>query len=206
MAFLFPPQAAEALDSPRRLGLVPAARVLEVLAPKPGLRFLDVGCGTGTFFFPVFEAMQGKGVFLAAELQEELLRRFLGRLESYSDQAGYANIEVVRAKPDRLPLPDACADLILLAQVYHEIRDRGAYLKELGRLLAPGGTLCILDWRTPAEEPALAAEDAPMGPPFEHRISEPRACAELQEAGFLWVVSHTGFGQNWCLTTKKASA
>jgi ubiquinone/menaquinone biosynthesis C-methylase UbiE len=206
MAFLFPTEAAEALDSPRRLALVPAERLLEVCAPKPGLRFLDVGCGTGTFFFPFFERVGGKGVFLAAELQEELLRRFLTRLESYAEHPGYAHIEVVRAKPDRLPLPDACADLVLLSQVYHELGDRRAYLREMGRLLAPGGTLCLLDWRTPSEEPSLSREDSPMGPPFQHRVSEVEACAELQEAGFQWMVSHAGFGQNWCVTTKKAGA
>ena len=121
MAFLFPAQAADALDSQRRLELVPVARLVEILAPQPGLRFLDVGCGTGTFFFPVFEKVNGKGVFLAAELQEELLRRFLNRLENYAEHPRYTHIEVVRAKPDRLPLPDACVDLILLSQVFHEL-------------------------------------------------------------------------------------
>ena len=193
-----------ALDSPERLALVPAARLLQVLRPRPGQRFLDVGCGTGTFFFPVFEAMGGKGVFLAAELQEDMLRHFLTRLEAYAEHPGYARVEVVRAKPDRLPLPDNSADLILLAQVYHEMRDRVAYLRELGRLLAPGGTLCLLDWRTPREEPGLLDEAAPLGPPFGQRVDEQRACAELQAAGFQWVVSHAGFGQNWCLTARRS--
>ncbi len=206
MAFLFPPEAADALDGPRRMGLIPPARLLEVLAPKPGLRFLDVGCGTGSFFFPVFEKVGGRGVFLAAELQEELLRRFLNRLESYSGHPGYSQIEVVRAKPERLPLPDACADLVLLAQVYHELGDRVAYLRELARVLAPGGSLCVLDWRTLSEEPDLNRELSPMGPPFEHRVSESDACAEFHDAGFQWMVSHAGFGQNWCVTTKKAAA
>jgi len=203
MAFLFPSQSADALDSPQRLQLLPVARMLELLKPKPGLRFLDVGCGTGTFFFPVFEAMGGKGVFLAAELQEELLRRFLNRLEAYAEHPGYAHIEVVRAKPDRLPLPDSCADLALLSQVLHEVADRVAYLRELRRLLAPGGTLCLLDWRTPAEEPALRELASPMGPPFEHRVSEHQACLDLQAAGFGLVVTHAGFGQNWCLSARR---
>lgn len=205
MAYLFPPQAADALDSQRRLDLVPVARLMEILAPQAGLRFLDVGCGTGTFFFPVFEKVNGRGVFLAAELQEELLRRFLNRLENYAEHPRYTHIEVVRAKPDRLPLPDACADLVLLTQVYHELSNRHAYLLELARVLAPGGTLCLLDWRTPSEEPSLMNELAPMGPPFEHRVSEARACNELQAAGFQWMVAHTGFGQNWCITTKKVA-
>jgi ubiquinone/menaquinone biosynthesis C-methylase UbiE len=113
---------------------------------------------------------------------------------------------VLRAKPERLPLPDASADLVLLSQVYHELRDRAAYLRELQRVLAPGGSLCLLDWRTPAEEPALSKEATPLGPPFEDRVSEARACAELQDAGFQWLVSHGGFGQNWCLTTRKGGA
>lgn len=200
MSFLFPPQAADVLDSPRRLGLVPPARVLQALQLKPGLRFLDVGCGSGTYFFPAFEAMQGQGVFLAAELQEEMLRRFLTRLEGYVEHPGYARVEVVRAKPDRLPLPDQCADRILLAQVYHEIDAGPAYLRELYRLLSPGGQLCLLDWRPPSEDPTLAEDPAPMGPPFEHRIPEAKACDALQSAGFRLLVSHAGFGQNWCLS------
>lgn len=200
MAFLFPHQAADALDSPRRLALLPRDLLLQALQIKPGLRVLDVGCGTGTFFFPIFEAMQGQGVFLAAELQEPLLQRFLTRLEGYAEHPGYAKVEVVRAKPDRLPLPDQCADRILLAQVYHEIGDRVAYLRELRRLLSPGGRLCVLDWRPPAEDPSVEADGAPMGPPFEHRVPESKACDELQAAGFSLVVSHAGFGQNWCLS------
>lgn len=200
MSFLFPPQAADVLDSPRRMALVPPAQVLQALQLKPGLRFLDVGCGSGTYFFPAFEAMQGQGVFLAAELQEEMLRRFLTRLETYAEDPGYARVEVVRAKPDRLPLPDQCADRILLAQVYHEISDGPAYLRELYRLLSPGGRLCVLDWRPPSDDPTLAEDPAPMGPPFEHRIPEAKVCDALQSAGFRLLVSHAGFGQNWCLS------
>jgi ubiquinone/menaquinone biosynthesis C-methylase UbiE len=203
MAFLFPPQAADVLDSAERLALLPVPEVLRALRLEPGLRFLDVGCGTGTFFFPAFEAMQGKGVFLAAELQEAMLARFLTRLESYAEHPGYSRVEVVRAKPDRLPLPAACADRILLAQVYHEIRDRVPYLRELRRLLAPGGLLCLLDWRSAAEDPDLARVERPMGPPWEHRVSEAQACDELLQAGFQLVVSHNGFGQNWCLSARR---
>jgi ubiquinone/menaquinone biosynthesis C-methylase UbiE len=192
----------EFLDSPRRLALVPPERVLEALRPRPGQRFLDVGCGTGTFFFPVFEAMRGQGVFLAAELEEDMLRLFLTRLETYAEHEGYTRVEVVRAKPDRLPLPDRCADLILMSQVYHQLADRAAYLKELRRLLAPGGTLCLIDWNPPSDDPAVAADFPALGPDFAARVSEARACEELGRAGFGWQVSHAGFNQNWCLTAR----
>lgn len=204
MAFLFPPERAERLDSPERLAYVPVERVLSVLKPRKGQRFLDVGCGTGTYFFPVFEAMDGEGVFMAAELQEELLRRFLSRLEGYAEHPRFTRIEVLRAKPDRLPLPTASADLILMAQVWHEIDKRDAYLKELRRVLAPGGTLCLLDWKAPAEDESLASlELPPMGPPFIHRVTERQALEELRQAGFEWLVSHAGFAQNWCLTARR---
>lgn len=203
MAFLFPPSAAERLDSRERLRYMPVEKVLGCLPLRNGLRFVDVGCGTGTYFFPVFERLQGKGIFIAVELQEEMLRRFFSRLEAYAEAPGFMHIEVARAKPGVLLLPDSSADIILLANVYHELTDRPSYLKELRRVLSSGGTLCMLDWRLPFEDPSLPAEPEAMGPPFVERVSERQAVEELEAAGFNWLVSHSGFLQNWCLTAKK---
>ena len=202
MAFLFPPQSADSLDSPQRLRHVPIHQVLRVIDVRPGQRLLDLGCGTGTFFFPAFEAMQGKGVFIAAELQEEMLNRFMNRLDQYQDHQGYSAIEVLRAKPDRLPLPAACVDRVMMIQVYHEIEGRPRYLQELRRVLAPGGLLCLVDWRGREDDAALSGEAVTMGPPLEQRVTEKEAVAQLQDAGFGYVVSHSGFPGNWCLTVR----
>jgi ubiquinone/menaquinone biosynthesis C-methylase UbiE len=147
-------------------------------------------------------AMGGQGTFYGAELQEAMLAHFFNRLEGYQNHPGFSNIQVVRARPDRLPLPDCCADRVLLVQVYHEIKNRPAYLKRLSRLIAPGGRLVVLDWRTQGEEPALGEVEI-MGPPLAHRVSEKEAVAELQDAGFGLVVSHSGFEHNWCLAVQK---
>ena len=195
MATLFPPDSAERLDSPERLRALPAEKLLSCLPLHPGLRFVDVGCGTGTFFFPVFEKLKGEGVFVAVELQEEMLRRFLTRLESYAEHPGFMRIEAARAKPDRLPWPDSSADLVLLAETYHELERRPRYLAELRRVLSPQGTLCIVDWRP--EAGALG------GPPQDQRVAERQALDELEAAGFPWVVSHSGFESHWCLTARK---
>ena len=160
MAFLFPSSAAERLDSKERLRYVPVEKLLACLPLKAGLRFVDVGCGTGTYFFPVFEKLKGEGIFIAVELQEEMLRRFFSRLEAYAEAPGFMHIEVARAKPATLPLPNSSADLILLSNVYHEIEARPAYLKELRRVLSAGGTLCLLDWRGPQEDPELGRPGA----------------------------------------------
>lgn len=196
MSPLLPQPQPHDEEHPQRLALLPAAGVLGALALKPGQRFLDVDCGVGAYFFPVFEAMQGKGVFLAAHLDEERLRRFLTRLEGYSSHPGYAKVEVVRSKPDRLPLPEASADRVLLQQAFHRLRDQRGWLKELRRVLAPGGLLCLLDWKP-------GQGDAELGPADALRVPEARAAHALQDAGFSLVVSHAGFQQHWCLTARR---
>jgi ubiquinone/menaquinone biosynthesis C-methylase UbiE len=189
-------------EHPQRLALLPAAGVLGALALKPGQRFLDVDAGVGAYFFPVFEAMRGKGVFLAAHLDEERLRRFLTRLEGYSAHPGYSKVEVVRSKPDRLPLPEASADRVLLQQAFHRLRDQQGWLGELRRVLAPGGLLCLLDWK-PSSTGSDQAQEGELGPADALRVPEAQAAHALQEAGFSLVVSHAGFQQHWCLTARR---
>jgi ubiquinone/menaquinone biosynthesis C-methylase UbiE len=194
------PLAAPADEgSAARVALLPPAALIAALALKRGQRFLDADAGSGAWFFPVFEAQRGQGVFLAAQLEEDRLRRFLNRLDAYADAPGFSAIEVVRSKPDRLPLPAACADRVLLSQAYHRWRDRGAWLKELRRVLAPGGLLCLADWR-PDSDPAA---DGGLGPERAQRVAEAVAAHELHEAGFQPVVSHGGLTHHWCLTARR---
>lgn len=194
-----PPPVPDDEGSPARLSLVPPDKVLAALALKKGQRFLDADAGSGAWFFPVFEAQKGQGVFLAAQLEEERLRRFLNRLEAYAEAPGYARVEVVRCKPDRLPLPEACADRVLLNQAYHRRSDRRAWLGELRRVLAPGGLLCLLDWR-PESDPGA---EGGLGPAKACRVPEAVAAHELQDAGFHPVVSHAGFAHHWCLSARR---
>jgi ubiquinone/menaquinone biosynthesis C-methylase UbiE len=202
MSLFLPPEDEFKPDSAGRLRQIPVQALLACLPLRKGMRFVDVGCGTGSYFFPVFQKLGGEGVFVAVELQEEMLRRFLARLEGYAEQPGFMHIEVARAKPDRLPLPDSSADLILLADSYHEIPRRGQYLFELRRVLSHGGTLCLVDWRTEGQPAGEAQADGP-GPPMSERVSERQALDELEKAGFHWVVSHSGFPLHWCLCARK---
>jgi hypothetical protein len=60
-----------------------------------------------------------------------------------------------------------------------------------------------LDWRSPEEDAELAKKAERLGPPLEHRVSETKALDELERVGFQWIVSHSGFCDNWCLTARK---
>jgi len=119
-------------------------------APEGGTAFPGGGLRHGDLLFPVFEAMAGQGVFLAAEWDEDRLRRFLTRLESYAEHPGYTRIEVVRAKPDRLPLPDHCADLVLMAQATTLWANAWPTCGSSGACFHPAGpSACSIGARTP---------------------------------------------------------
>jgi ubiquinone/menaquinone biosynthesis C-methylase UbiE len=174
------------------------AGLLAALKLRPGLRLLDAACGDGDALFAAFASLDGRGVFLAAEWEEEALRRFLARLEGLAEHPRYARIEVVRRKPERLPLPDACVDRVLFADRLHRAVDRLALLRELRRLLSPEGRLLLLDWRRSDE--LLGWPEDPDAPLPLCRVSEVQACEDLRRAGFRFVVSHAGFGPRWCLS------
>ena len=54
-------------------------------------------------------------------------------------EAGVQNVEVIRSDAAHVPLPDATAELVLIAWVLHEVPDRVALLREARRLLDPFG-------------------------------------------------------------------
>ena len=72
-------------------------------------------------------------------------------------------------------LPDACCDLVFLANVYKEIDERVAWLRRLRRALRPGGRVAIIGFHPDA---------AGFGPPREVRLPPRTVEAELHASGF----------------------
>jgi ubiquinone/menaquinone biosynthesis C-methylase UbiE len=110
-------------------------RELELLAPGPGLRILDAGCGRGE----VLLACAQKGASVAGAdasgAAVAISRETLAGVDA----------DVRAADLVALPWPDASFDRALLADVVeHLAREHaGAALAELRRVLRPGGTLVV---------------------------------------------------------------
>jgi len=77
-------------------------------------------------------------------------------------------VQVVRGDAQRLPLPDAVADVVVAGEVLEHVPDLPAAVREACRVLRPGGTLVldtIADTRWARFSAITAAERLPAGPP-----------------------------------------
>ena len=95
---------------------------------------LEAGCGKGRHSFH----MAGYGVrrLFALDLSEAV---FLAA--EYTK--AFPAVSCLRGDIHRLPLPDASVDAVVCLGVLHHLRDPEAGLRELWRVLRPGGTLCL---------------------------------------------------------------
>ncbi|HUX43517.1 MAG TPA: methyltransferase domain-containing protein [Terracidiphilus sp.] len=176
---------AHRLEAPERREWMPPDEIVRALGLRPGDVIADIGAGTGYFALPMALAAGPEGRVYAVDAQAEMLS-LLGKKPQ---SAPSANIELVHAEAEATGLPSACCNCVFLANVWHEFDDRAAVLREVRRLLKPGGRIAILDWRPDVEREA--------GPPLEHRLRAEDAVTELLAAGFLQVTHTTAGRFSW---------
>lgn len=127
-------------------------RVIEALEVAPGDHVLDVGCGHGRGLAPL-AARARKGRVVGADpsaLMADMAVRRNRRL------VRNGRVKVVVAGAEALPFSDATFDKALCVHVVYFWTDMDACLKEIARVLKPGGRLALL-FRTSADEAAVQA-------------------------------------------------
>ncbi|MDH3686773.1 MAG: methyltransferase domain-containing protein [Myxococcales bacterium] len=114
--------------------------LLGQLAPESGERILDVGAGSGGIWRENHEALPS-GVRVA------LLDRSPAMLSDARARGTQADL-AVGGHASALPFRDDRFDALLAAHMLYHVRDRAAALRELRRVLRPGGRLCVAtnDW------------------------------------------------------------
>ena len=119
--------------------LITRERLREILDARSGERILEVGPGTGYYTLDVAEWVGPEGAMDILDLQQEMLDHTMGR----AAERGLANITPIRSDATAMPYPDATFDAAYLTTVLGEIPDQDAALRELARVLKPGGRLVV---------------------------------------------------------------
>lgn len=171
------------LDNPRRVAEEPPERLVPSLSLEPDSLVLDVGVGAGYFALPValrLNELNGKGQVIGLDLEPRMLEEFTLRAVNAGLGDRVRTIEPEGGADGEIPLADRSVDLVLMGHVYHEIADTLAYLRQIHRVLKPGGALFVVDWH-----PELNLDH---GPPPDHRVApetviQQMGMAEFAEAG-----------------------
>lgn len=129
------------------------------LGLRAGDKVLDAGCGTGRALPPLRAAVGPDGTVLGADLTPEMLTEAVraGRL---------ASGRLVLADACRLPLRDAVLDAVFAAGLVSHLPGPDHGLRELARVVRPGGSLAIFH---PVGRAALAARQGRVLSPDDVR-------------------------------------
>jgi ubiquinone/menaquinone biosynthesis C-methylase UbiE len=114
-------------------------RLREALAPQAGETVLEVGPGTGYYSLPVAEWLAPGGTLHLLDLQQQMLDHTVRR----AAERGLENLEPRQGDARQLPYADDAFDAAYLVAVLGEVPDQGAALRELRRVLKPGGRLVV---------------------------------------------------------------
>jgi demethylmenaquinone methyltransferase / 2-methoxy-6-polyprenyl-1,4-benzoquinol methylase len=118
----------------------------------PDDHVLDVATGTGAVAerLVLTHRCRVTGVDASAEMLAAARVRLARRGLS-------SRVELARARAERLPFPDAAFDALTVTYLLRYVDDPAATLRELVRVLRPGGTLASLEFGVPQQAPARAA-------------------------------------------------
>ncbi len=146
---------------------------MDALRLKTGDQVLDVGSGPGFVSFLLAERVGPTGLIYAVDPSAEAL----AHLERLQKERGISNIKTLVADAAALELPGIHVNAALIAMVLHHTDDPPGILRNVARLLDPGGLAVVAEFHP----------DGPCdhGPPRDHRLTSHQVQTWCEAAGFL---------------------
>lgn len=169
MVHKFDAKKADILDDPERKKILDPDSILEKLELTGETVLADLGCGTGFFSIPASRRV--KKVF-ALDIQQEMVDILTDKIKKEK----ITNIETILSEESSIPLSDESVNILLMANVFHELEDKWSLLKEAKRVLDLSGRLAIIDWKK---------IEMDFGPPLQERLDEKAVIDICYENGFI---------------------
>ena len=174
-----------------------AEKTVDALAVRRGSRVLDVACGTGVFARTAAHVVGPDGAVIAVDPSA-------GAIEAAQRIDVTSTVQWHTTVGSPLPFDDRSFDVVACQHALHRLDDEVAALRDMRRVLVPGGRLGLTTWGPIEENPAFAALlDATVRSGLDdsgvveaildvfsyHRVDDLRGLAH--QAGFTDVTSRT---------------
>lgn len=143
------------LDSDRRRALQPPEQIVARSGVRPGMKALEIGCGSGAYTTFFARAVGPEGEVAALDIQPAMLAQLAAKL-ARPENRDIHNITLHEASAYSLPFEDGTLDLVYMITVFQEIPDRARTLAEVLRVLKPGGLLAISEWVVDPDYPFMS--------------------------------------------------
>jgi predicted methyltransferase len=124
----------------------------------------DFGVGEGAYARVLSAHVGPGGAVYAFDVQKDLVSRLSREVEGVKDNVIHplwVDLEMSRGTT----LADGVLDLALSANVLFQVDDKDAFMREIARVLRPGGRLLVVDWKESFGN---------TGPHKDHVVSEAR--------------------------------
>lgn len=145
--------------------------ILTMAGLKPGMTFVDIGCGEGFFAIPAARRTGKTGRVYCTDIDRDAIdvlkiKASIEKLENVRATVGSAEDTVVC---------DASADMAFFGICLHDFKDPAHVLRNARHMLKPSGRLINVDWKKLHMD---------MGPPYDIRFDEAKASRLIEDAGF----------------------
>jgi arsenite methyltransferase len=127
---------ATAVESFAGVGYPFAAEVV-----RTGDTVLDIGSGSGTDLLLAALLVGPDGRVIGLDMTAAMRRK----CATNAAAIGLSNVEVLDGNAESIPLPDACVDVVTSNGVINLVPDKKSAIREIHRVLRPGGRVQIAD-------------------------------------------------------------
>lgn len=122
---------------------------------RPGETVLDLGCGAGLDVYHYARAVGPSGKVYGLDFAAAMLCK----AEENMRLAEVENVTFLHAPADRIPLPDASVDLVTANGIFNLAPDKDAVMREVARVLRPGGRTIFAEIVAKGELPSDMRRD-----------------------------------------------
>jgi ubiquinone/menaquinone biosynthesis C-methylase UbiE len=173
------------LDSNIRRAMQPQAALIRRSGIQPGMRVLEIGCGSGAYTLEMARAVGATGKVVALDIQPGMLEQLKNKL-TRSENTDIRNVEPLLASACQLPFQNGSFDAAFMITVLQEIPDKWRALAEVRRTLRPGGIVAVTEW--------LFDPDYPLKQTTLRLLKE-AGFGNIDSSGNLWTYTVRGYRQ-----------